>query len=343
MNSRASPKEMIMRWTVASAVFAGFVFLCGLSVKAAEKPITLTLATWGTQSHPHEKEFVTRFIEAAQRESAGRLAFKYFPNGSMVKQDAVVTAVPNGLVDIALMIVDSWAGVEHDVSITTTPLWTLSMENARTQMLPGQPIYNYFAQLMRKHNIQLLCLFDIGPPVIASRFPLKLPEDLKGKVIRALSKGTAEDLQALGASPIVMGVGQVYAALQRHTVDGAMNGIQGSIGLRYYEVASHEMATGGALGTIISGYVMNLKRFESLPPELQTAIQKAASETRSHTQDYIIRTYPDYLKEAASHGMEVFELKKSSPEWDAWQSALSPFKADIRKSYSDAITGLLPQ
>lgn len=332
---------MMKLWR-SKILFVALIALVSTSARSAEqRPITLTLATWGTPSHPHEKEFVSRFIENAERESGGRLAFKYFPNGSMVKQDAVVNAVPGGLVDIALMIIDSWAGIAPDVSITATPLWPLTMDDARTQLVPGKPIYDYFSDIMRKNNVELLCLFDIGPPVIASRFPLEKPGDLNGKVIRALSKGTAEDLQALKASPVVMSVGQVYAALQRGTVDGAMNGIQGSIGLRYYEVASHEMATGGVLGTIVSGYVMNLKKFESLPPDLQAAITKAAAETRAHTQDYLIQTYPDYLKDAASHGMKIKQLQNGTPEWDTWQSTLGDFKQQLRKKYSEQMIHLL--
>lgn len=329
-------------WRLKMLLIAALA-LAATGVQAAEKPITLTLATWGAPSHPHEKEFVNRFIEAAVRESGGRLAFKYFPNGSMMKQHAVVNAIPGGLVDIALTIIDSWAGLEHDVSVTATPLWTLTMEEARTQLVPGQPLFGYFSDLMKKHNTQLLCLFDIGPPVIASRAPLKKPEDLQGKVVRALSKGTAEDLQALQASPIVMSVGQVYASLQRGTIDAAMNGIQGSIGLRYYEVAGHEIATGGVLGTIISGYVMNMKKFKSLPPDLQAAITKAAAETRAHTQDYLIHSYPEYLKQAESHGVEVFQLRKGTPEWESWHSALKDFKEKIRGGYSAQVLGLLPK
>lgn len=308
---------------------------------AADAPVTLTLATWGTPSHPHEKEFVQRFIDAAKGYSNGRLEFKYFPNGSMVQQGAVVTAVPADLVDIALMIVDSWAGIDNDVSITASPLWTLSMEDARKDLVPGNPIYEHFAGIFKRSNVQLLCLFDIGPPIVASTFPLRRPEDIKGRVVRALSKGTAEDLQALGASPIVMSVGQVYAALQRHTVDAAMNGIQGSMGLRYYEVAGYMMATGGVMGTIISGYVMNLDKFNALPPDLQAAITRAARETREHTQDALITSYPEYLKEAEAHNMKVFALDKDKPEWPAWQAALADFKKQSRSLYSPKIVGLL--
>lgn len=325
----------LMLVVVVAVLFAG-------ELRAADAPITLTLATWGAQSHPHEKEFVNLFIAAAERESGGRLRFKYFPNGTMVKQDDVVTAVPGGLVDIALMIIDSWAGNEHDVSIAATPLWNLSMEDARRELVAGKPIYDYFSEIMRRNRVKLLCLMDIGPPVIASNFDLSKPRDLDGKVVRALSKGTAEDLVAFKASPIVMGVGQVYAALQRHTIDGAMNGVQGSIGLRYYEVATHEMATGGALGTIISGYIMNLKKFESLPPDLQAAIQKAADETRAHTQRFLIDSYPGFLKDAVDHGMKVYELKRGTADWDLWQTSLATFKSDLGKGYSSEMIRLLP-
>jgi TRAP-type transport system periplasmic protein len=325
-----------------AAAWIAVMFLIPAGVCGEEEPITLTLATWGATSHPHEKEFVGRFIAAAVRESKGRLAFKYFPNGSMVKQDDVVSSVPGGLVDVALTIIDSWAGVDHDVSITATPLWTLSMEDARERLATGQPLFRFFSDIMTKYDVKLLCLFDIGPPVIASKFPLAAPGDMAGKVVRALSKGSAEDLQALGASPVVMGVGQVYAALQRHTVDGAMNGVQGSIGLRYYEVAGYEMATGGALGTIISGYVMNLSKFRSLSPDLQGAITRAADETRTHTQDYLIQTYGSFLNEAQKRGMDVFELQKGSSGWKDWEEALDKYKRDISPSYSASLLQLIP-
>jgi TRAP-type transport system periplasmic protein len=331
-----------MSRSLVKAIFASLFISMG-SAHAADGVITLTLGTWGAQSHPHEKEFVRLFIDTAERESQGRLKFRYFPNGSMVKQDDVATAVPNGLVDIALTIIDSWAGNNHDVSVTTTPLWTLSMTDANSQLMLGQPIYEYFSSLLQRDKVKLLCLFDIGPPVIASKFPLERPEDLDGKVVRALSKGTAEDLVALKASPIVMGVGQVYPALQRHTVDGAMNGVQGSVGLRYYEVAEYEMATGGALGTIISGYVMNLRKFESLPEDLRSVIVNAASQTRSHTQQYLIDSYPNFLKEAADHGMKIYELKKDTPMWDVWQASMSSYKETLRSSYSPEVISLLPK
>jgi TRAP-type C4-dicarboxylate transport system substrate-binding protein len=329
----------MMRFLLSIVVLFG----PSLAYAQALDPITLTIATWGTQSHPHEKEFVRPFIDAATRKSGGRLKFKYFPNGSMVKQDDVATSVPGGLVDIALTIIDSWAGRDHNVSVTATPLWTLSMAEAETKLVPGQPLFDYFASDLEKSRVKLLCLFDIGPPIIASRFPLAAPEDLDGKVVRALSMGTAEDLQALKASPIVMGVGQVYPALQRRTVDGAMNGIQGSVGLRYYEVAEYEMATGGALGTIISGYVMNLKSFRALPSDLQQVIVEAAAETRVHTQRALIETYPLFLKQAASHGVKIYTLEKGTPMWGRWQSAMTPYKDKLRSLYSTELVNLLQQ
>jgi TRAP-type transport system periplasmic protein len=306
-------------------------------------PITLTIATWGAQSHPHEKEFVRPFIDAVVRRSAGRIRFKYFPNGSMVKQDDVATSLPNGLVDIGLTIIDSWAGRDHDVSVTTTPLWTLSMTEAETKLVPGQPLFDYFAGHLEQSKVKLLCLLDIGPPIIASRFPLIEPDDLEGKVVRALSMGTAEDLLALKASPIVMGVGQVYPALQRRTVDGAMNGIQGSVGLRYYEVAEYELATGGALGTIISGYVMNLKSFRALSPDLQRVIVEAATDTRAHTQRVLIETYPLFLKQAADRGMKIYALEKGTSTWGRWQDAMASYKAELRSAYSADLVNLLQQ
>jgi TRAP-type C4-dicarboxylate transport system substrate-binding protein len=92
-----------------------------LAVPTAWAAETLSLATWGTSSHPQVKEFTKPFMEAVEKNSNGALNFKYFPDDQMVKQNFVPNAVPAGTVDISLATLDSWAGRIPEVSVTVTP------------------------------------------------------------------------------------------------------------------------------------------------------------------------------------------------------------------------------
>lgn len=304
---------------------------------------TLSLATWGTSSHPQVKLFTQPFMEAVEKRTNGAIRFKYFPDDQMVKQNFVPNAVPTGTVDIALTTLDSWAGRIPDVSVTAMPFWPLFMQETRERLVPGNPIFDWFDREFQKNGAKILCIFDIGPPVVSTNFELRGPEDLKGRKIRATSKGHAELLQSLGASPVVLSVGEVYQALQRGTVDGAVGGLQGMVGLKHYEVAKHLMASNGVLGTYIHGYVMNLKRFKSLSKEQQEIILQAAAEARNAAQDFMIQSYQQFLGVAQEKGMKLFALQKGSPEWERWQAAVPSFNAAQKKNFSPELLQVLGQ
>ena len=334
-------KPMIMQLQ-ALTLATGLMFGVNVTTAHAEN-YTLTLSTWGTAAHPQVKVFIPRFMDLVKKGSNGRIDFKYFPNGMMVKEAFVNTAVPTGTVDISLTTLDNWVGRVPEVGITQSPLWTFSMEQDKVNLEPGKPLFEYFSKALAKSNVKVLALFDVGPAVVTTTFPLRTPADLKGKVIRAVSKGSAEVIRALGASPVVMSIGDVYAGIQRHTIDGAFSGAAPAWGLRYYEVAHHLMGTNGVTATFINGYVMNLNRFNSLPKDLQKVMLDSAREARDEMQDAMIKAYGDFLKRLAGKGMNVFVPKPGTPEWAAWEKTLSPFKEKKEKQYPAELVKLVVQ
>lgn len=329
-----------MKMPPLAVLAAAAALLAAPSAGAVE---TLSLATWGASSHPQVKEFTKPFMEAVEAQSHGAIKFKYFPDDQMVKQKFVPSAVAAGTVDISLATLDSWAGRIPEVSVTVTPLWPLSMQETRDRLVPGNALFDWFDRALQKTGVKILCIFDIGAPVVSTGFELKVPDDIKGKKIRATSKGHAELLQALDASPVVLSVGEVYQALQRGTVDGAIGGLQGMVGLKHYEVAKHVMASNGVMGTYIHGYVMNLKRYNALPKEQQQILMKAAGDARNAAEDVMIASYSKYLGVAQEHGMALYLLKKDSPEWKQWQAAAAGFNAAQKKSLSPELLKLIDQ
>lgn len=308
---------------------------------ASAKTYRLSLSSWGSPKHPQVTQFVPQFTKMVTKKSDGRIRFRVFEGGEMVKEEFVATAVPQDTVDISLTVLDTWAGRIPDVSITTSPLWTKSMEETRDQLLPGHPIFDYFDKQLRSQGAVLLSIFDIGPAVVTTTFKLEKPSDLRGKSLRVYSKGAGRVIQALGGSPVTMGVGDVYSALQRGTVDGAMGGLQGTVGLKYYEVGKELFVPNGALGTLIHAYVMNKEKFESLPPDLQKIITESATAARNHMQQYIIDKYGAFIQVVADHGVPVKQLHKGTPEWGEWQKALSGLAQEAEKTYPAPLVKLI--
>ncbi len=301
----------------------------------------LSISTWGSPKHPQVSQFIPQFTQILEEKSGGKFRVRSFQGGEMVKQEFVPTAIPQGTVDISLTTMDTWSGRIPEVSILTTPLWNKSMQWTRDNLKPGNPIFDYFDTKFREQGAVVLALFDIGPAVVSTNFPLKVPADVKGKSVRVYSRGAGLVIQELGGSPVTMGVGDVYSALQRGTVDGAMGGLGGAVGLKHYEVTKHMLVQNGVIGTLVHGYVMNRDKFEGLDADLRKALLEAVAESRDAMQQYLIDIYAKQVDEVRQTGSNVITIEQGSAEWKVWEDALAGFAENARKEYPAEIVNLI--
>jgi TRAP-type C4-dicarboxylate transport system substrate-binding protein len=309
----------------------------------AEARTRLSLSTWGSPKHPQVSEFVDRFVKAVEQKTKGEVRFRTFSGDEMVKQQFVATAVPQGTVDISLTTLDTWSGRIPEVSATVSPLWPFTTQMARDKFLPGHPVFEYFNGRLKQNGAIMLTMFDIGSPVVSTRMKIAGPEDIAGKTIRTYSKGASELLQAVGASPVTIGVGDVYSALQRGAVDGALGGIQGAVGLKHYEVTKYVMVPNGLFGTLVHAYVMNKNKWDSLSPEVRKVLQEAATEARNHSQDFMLNSYGKFVQVFRDKGLEVTEIKPGSDAWKQWQAKLGGLASRDRQRYPAELVKLLDQ
>lgn len=315
--------------------------LVGLALSIPAHAERLSISTWGSPLHPQVKDFIPNFTEALKKNSNGEFRLRVFQGGEMVKQEFVATAIPQGTVDISLTTLDTWSGRVSDVSILTSPLWNKSMDWTQNHLTPGKPIFEYFNEKFKEQGAVILAMFDIGPAVVASRDRITMPSDIQGQSIRVYSRGAGLIIQALGGSPVTMGVGDVYSALQRGTIDGAMGGLGGAVGLKYYEVAKHMLAQNGVIGSLVHAYVMNKDKYDQLSPELRKALEDAIAESRDSMQQSLIDTYAKQLDEVRQAGNIVTELSPDSDEWKAWEAALEDLKASAQQTYPKELVELV--
>lgn len=325
---------------VLAALLTAALVLPGL---AQADRYRLSLSTWGSPKHPQVTQFVPKFVELVEERSEGRIRFRTFEGGEMVKQQSVPTAVPRGTVDISLTTLDNWSGRIPEVSVLAGPLWTWSMETSRDNLLPGKPVFDYFDERLRANGAFMIAMFDIGPPVLSTRFKVEKPGDLQGRTMRVYSKGAGQVMQTLGAAPATIGVGEVYSALQRGTVDGAMGGLGGAVGLKHFEVTDYMFDQAGALGTLVHAYVMNVRTFEKLPEDLQKVVMESAAEARNHAQQYMIDSFDELLGQVEDHGNTVIRLKPGNAEWKQWRQALQPLVDAEKKKYPAELVKMIEE
>ena len=96
---------------------------------------------------------------------------------------------------------------------------------------------------------------------IVLRAPVSPAGDLQGRKIRG-TPSYHNVIGMLGASPVVLPGGEVYAALEKGVVDGAAWPASGVLGMRWYEVAKHMLRPSFGLSHYL--FLMNLNAWNRL-------------------------------------------------------------------------------
>ena len=320
----------MMKRLLTMVTVSVFAITVTMSSANAER---ITISSWGSPKHYQVSQFVPQFEKMIKEKSGGKIRTRSFAGGEMVKQQFVASAIPLGTIDISLTTLDNWSGIVPDVSILTTPLWNKSMAWTRDNLKPGNAIFDYFDQKFRAEGAIIIAMFDIGSPVLSTSFPVSGPESFDGKAIRVFSKGSGKVMQSIGASPTIMGVGDVYSGLQRGSIDGAMGGLGGAVGLKHYEVTKNMLVPNGVLGTMLHAYVMNKNKFDSLSPKYQKIIMESAQKARDHMQQFAIDKLDSLIDVVRKNGNSVKILKPGTSEWAIWQKSLSSMVKESRNSY----------
>ena len=306
----------------------GAIGACVISVAAAsparaEPAYTLRLASWGAPTAPQVVDFTSTFKDEVEKTSGGRIAVQTFPAGSLVNERAVPTAIQSGVVDISLTTMGSWSSIVPTAGALNTVFFRPTAANFDKVIGPGTSLFKALDDDMAKHGVRLLAALYNGPVVVVSKAPMKSPDDFKGKTVRVFDRLTAEIVQALRGSPSTIEVADVYPALQRGTVQAAIGGLEGAIGLKEYEVGKYLLATNGEFGLLLTGYVMNRKSLEALPADLQKVVLDAAYDASRHATQAMIAAYEKELDQMQQHGMTVTALKPEMPEYKQFDDALA--------------------
>lgn len=160
-----------------------------------------------------------------------------------------------------------------------------------------------------------------GPGLIHSKKPIRTVEDLKGVKLRAPTRTTNMLFTNLGAEPIGMPVPAVPENLSKGVIDATVIPWEVTGALKVSElVGNHTTFPENSLYTTTFIYTMNKDKYESLPKDLQEAIDSVSG--AEFSQFAGCQQQADdapSLKIAQDLGNNIIEL--SAEEIEAWKKA----------------------
>jgi TRAP-type transport system periplasmic protein len=232
-----------------------------------DKPIELKLSHWVGVGHIHHKNVLEPWTKMVEEQSKGRLKITIYPGGVLGKPADHWEMVKEGITDIGWGTHNYTAGRFPLTSVGDLPFMF------KTSKGGSRALWDlYVKHLQKEHEgVKVLWLFTTTTfHVFTTKKPVKTLEDLPGLKIRTAGGQVAATVKQLGAIPVTMAAPESYNALERGVVDGTVFPWEVMVSFKLAEVI--KQATVVNLGASTFFVTMNLKKYESLPPDLRKVL-----------------------------------------------------------------------
>ncbi len=276
-------KKMFGRLTVA-AIALGIVAFAGTRVVAAEFEINIGHIV--NEDNSWHKASV-HFKDLVEKGSNGRIQVKIYPNNQLGSEiDVINSIMMEGGADITFTG-ESMQSVIPEMGILGVPYLMNSPEQIAA--VAQGPIGKKLEELMeRDANMVTLGYFERGPRDVTSNRPIRVPDDMKGLIIRVpASPITVAAMEALGAKPTPMAFAEVFTSLQQKTIDAQENPLAMIKTGNFYEVQKYLNKT-EHLRSIVY-IVMSKSKLESMPQDLQDLVIKSGKEMMDYEHELFLK------------------------------------------------------
>lgn len=281
------------------------------------KTYKLTFAGQLPSGNAFDTYYFEPFYEKVKEKTNGAVEIEYLPGGALLDGTGMLDGVISGVADIGMIINSYNVGRFPETYFFDLP--GLGYKSAKACSYAVKEYIDTY-QPEEFQDFVTLSIFGCGFGGIESKTPIHSLEDMKGKQLRSQS-AVALGIEALGATPVNMVVGELYEALRSGVVDSNVAVAAAVTDFKLYELVDY-MTIYPYFNTTFT-VIMNKDSLAELPEDIQTAILEAGQETweesGSYYFDVVSNKSIEFVKE---QGMEVIYLEDA--EQARWQEALQP-------------------
>jgi TRAP-type transport system periplasmic protein len=258
---------MKLRHTLVLGI--GIAAAVGLA-HAQPKPIVWNLPHVTGPSYFHTVN-MTAFGAKVKELSQGRMEIRVHAASSLYPGPEMLPALLDGRVEIAPVLSAYLTDVLLELGVLELPFLTQTLDEHRKA---AEALRSYSTDMMAKRGLKLLTVHSWPTQQIFSNQPIRTLADWKGKKLRVYGSESADLAKALGAAPVSIPFGEVYTALQRGVVDGAMTSATNAEPMKFFEVSKF-MNFWNLSGGSTEWLATNVKAWNALPKDLQDVVQAA--------------------------------------------------------------------
>jgi TRAP-type C4-dicarboxylate transport system substrate-binding protein len=315
-------KNFVIAMLTATIITAGYVVMGAASALAATT--NLTYSVFFPPTHGQSKAAVA-WSEEIEKRTNGRVKINVFSGGTLTQADQTYDGVLKGISDLGMSCFAYTRGRFPFMEALDLPL---GYPNGRTATRVANDFYRKFKP-KELDGVKVLYIHAHGPGLLHTIKPVRSLQELKGMKVRSTGL-SAKVVEMLGGVPVAMPQGGTYEALQKGVVEGTFTPIETLKGWKQAEVIKNTTDSSGIGYTTAMFVVMNLKKWNALPKDIQDIFEEVSSrwiDVHGKAWDQLDQEGRQY---SLSLGNKIIPLSKE--ENNRWKKAVSPIIGDYVKT-----------
>lgn len=293
------------RFWAAAATVAALVGLAATPVSAQ----TLKMAHIYTPGNIWF-ETAAAYAKAVEEKSGGKTKIQIAHSGSTGDWPQSIEALKIGTNDIVLQSVGTLDRYNIIAGIEAYPYLVRDIDHFK-KVYYGPVGQGLFDEIAAKTQFRIIGAGYRGARDLTSSRKVASLDDLKGLKLRVPPlKMYRLTWELLGASPVPMGVAELFTSLQQGVVDGQENPLEVIDQQKFNEVQKYVGETAHVIGAMT--FIFFDQRFKSLPAETQKLLVEEGNRAMLSATDRMVGLEDELKKKLQSKGMEFVAVDRAA-------------------------------
>ncbi|MFC1846345.1 TRAP transporter substrate-binding protein DctP, partial [Chloroflexota bacterium] len=265
-------------------------------------------------------QIYSQWAKKVEEQSNGRVKISVYHAQSLVNLRDLWASVTGGVADIGLAVL---AEASKELPLATV------MKQSATRIPDGIPglriweeLWATFPELRDEFkDVKMLFYFATSAASLhTNNKEVRVPDDVKGmKIVVPPGGAEAEFMRLAGATPVALPAPEWFMALERGMAEGGMfpyapMRIFGTMELHKYHVDP-------AYGPNMLYTVMNIDKWNSLPPDIQKIFEELGPPTNELLTNQKVDENTEIIAQAKDMGQTFVEL--TPEEQEKWNTAVA--------------------
>jgi TRAP-type C4-dicarboxylate transport system substrate-binding protein len=243
------------------------------------------------------------FAELLKEKSGGRIQITHHFDGSLGYRGVdLLNAVQDGAVPIARHAVSYYGGFDPMFMLASQPFLIEKPDDVDTMVAVIEPA---MTETFAKFNQVPVSTGLFPPSGVWSKKPINSLDDMKGLKLRAFDLNSLETFTGAGAAAVNMNWGDVLPALSTGAIEGVVTSADLGNASGLNEYLPNFLQVNWA--TPLSYVTINKDVWDSLPADLQQAVQEAGAEATKRTLERLRGQVAENYKQMRAKGVTVNE------------------------------------